>query len=89
MGAIRQCAWKLVATDKFIMGISADRCGEVASVRVLRPTRKTDLFLCEEHLNEFIAHWGLHNKVEILCDPIMTSYWEDHCWAEDWGGDLS
>ncbi len=83
-----RCSWKLVDPSKFVMGISADRCSAIADVVILRPNRKTDLFLCEEHVNEFITHWGLHNKVEILCrceedpapvpliaDPaLLTSY---------------
>lgn len=62
-----RCSWKLVDPQKFVMGQSADRCGAIADVVVLRPNRKTDLFLCEQHVNEFIKHWGLHNEVEILC----------------------
>lgn len=61
-----KCQWKLIPSEKFILGISADRCGAMADVVVLRPNRKTDLFLCEHHLNNFIAHWGLFNAVEIL-----------------------
>lgn len=60
------CAWKLVASDEFVLGQSADRCGVAAAVRVLRPTRKTDLALCEAHLNEFIRVWGLHYELQIL-----------------------
>lgn len=67
MSNLDRCSWKLVDPGKFVMGQSADRCGAIADVVVLRPNRKTDLFLCEEHVNEFIAHWGLHNPVEILC----------------------
>ena len=67
MSDLERCSWKMVDPGKFVMGISADRCGAIADVVVLRPNRKTDLFLCEEHVNEFIAHWGLHNQVEILC----------------------
>lgn len=67
MSNLERCSWKLVDPSKFVMGQSADRCGVVADVVVLRPNRKTDLFLCEEHINEFIIQWGLHNRVEILC----------------------
>ena len=67
MGDINQCAWKMVDSEKFVLGQIADRCGKYADVKVLRPNRKTDLFLCEHHLNEFIMVWGLHNEVEILC----------------------
>lgn len=67
MSNLEKCSWKLVSPDKFIMGQVADRCGDIADVVVLRPSRKTDLFLCEEHLNDFIDHWGLYNHVEILC----------------------
>lgn len=61
------CAWKMVPSDKFVLGQDAERCGEVAEVKILRPQRKTDLFLCEHHLNAFIKEWGLHYEVEILC----------------------
>lgn len=67
MSNLNKCSWKLVDPSKFVMGQSADRCGAIADVVVLRPSRKTDLFLCEEHLNDFIDHWGLYNHVEILC----------------------
>lgn len=67
------CAWKLVPPDKFVLGQEAERCGEIADVRVIRPYRKTDLYLCEFHLNSFIKEWGLHNEVEILC---QESEWE-------------
>lgn len=60
------CGWKLVDPDSFVLGVDADRCGKVAQIRVLRPNRKTDLLLCEEHLNTFVAKWGLFNSVEIL-----------------------
>lgn len=73
MSNLDRCSWKLVSPDKFVLGQVADRCGSVADVAVLRPNRKTDLFLCEEHMNEFIQHWGLHNKVQFLC----------RCWEED------
>lgn len=66
-----KCAWKLINSDKFVLGITADRCGKVAVVKILRPNRKTDLFLCEHHLNHFITEWGLHNHVEILCFNYM------------------
>lgn len=62
-----KCAWKLVSPDKFVMGQEAKRCGEVAAVKILRPQRKTDLFLCEYHLNLFIKEWGLHYEVELQC----------------------
>lgn len=74
---LARCAWKKVDSDKFVLGINADRCGEVAAVKILRPNRKTDLFLCEHHLNAFVSEWGLHNKVKLL-GPWME--------AEDWGG---
>ena len=67
MSDLEVCSWKLVASDKFVLGQEAERCGDVATIRVLRPNRKTDLFLCECHMNDFIAVWGLHNQVEILC----------------------
>lgn len=64
-----KCAWKMVdSRNEFVMGIQAERCGEVAAVKILRPYRKSDLFLCEGHLNDFIMEWGLHNEVEILCN---------------------
>lgn len=75
MSNLKKCSWKLVDPDKFIMGQSADRCGAIADVVVLRPNRKTDLFLCQEHVNEFITHWGLHNKVEILCRCTDQDDW--------------
>lgn len=62
-----KCGWKLINPSKFVMGQSAERCGEIADVVVLRPNRKTDLYLCEEHINDFISHWGLYNRIEILC----------------------
>lgn len=61
------CSWKLVNFDKFTLGMEADRCGKEADVKILRPYRKNDLYLCECHFNEFIDTWGLHNNVEILC----------------------
>jgi len=64
---VETCAWKLVLPREFILGQEAERCGDVAAVKILRPHRKTDLFLCENHLNAFIKEWGLHNDVEILC----------------------
>ena len=83
-----RCSWKLVDPSKFVMGISADRCGAIADVVVLRPNRKTDLFLCEEHINEFIAHWGLHNKVQILCrcveDPAPAALIADPALLTDY-----
>lgn len=63
-----RCAWKLVESENFVLGQDAERCGGVAAVKILRPYRKTDLYLCEEHLNDFIMEWGLHNEVEILCN---------------------
>ena len=71
---LEKCAWKRVDPDKFVMGISADRCGAVAAVKILRPYRKTDLFLCEHHFNDFINKWGLHNEVEILCFNWMEGF---------------
>ena len=62
-----RCAWKNVDPDKFVMGIEAARCGDYASVKILRPYRKNDLYLCECHFNEFIQVWGLHNQVKLLC----------------------
>lgn len=67
MSDLDRCSWKLVAKDKFVLGMPADRCGEQATIRVIRPQRKTDLFLCEVHLNEFIDTWGLHYNVEVIC----------------------
>lgn len=67
MSTLNRCSWKMVDSSKFVMGQSADRCGDIADVVILRPNRKTDLFLCEEHMNAFIEHWGLYNRVEILC----------------------
>ena len=66
-----KCSWKLVNPQEFEMGQVADRCGEVAAIKVLRPHRKNDLFLCENHFNSFIKHWGLFNEVEILCFNYM------------------
>jgi hypothetical protein len=74
MSNLMRCSWKLVEPSKFVMGQSAARCGAIADVVVLRPNRKTDLFLCEEHINEFILHWGLHNKVEILCQETQDPW---------------
>lgn len=64
---LSSCSWKMIDPDKFVLGQEAERCGAVATVRILRPNRKTDLFLCEHHLNNFIEVWGLHNQVEVLC----------------------
>lgn len=66
-----RCAWKMIGSGEFTMGISADRCGAIAAVKILRPNRKSDLFLCEQHTNDFIRTWGLHNEVEILCFNYM------------------
>jgi len=66
MGDLDRCQWKLVDSDKFVLGQSADRCGVQATIKILRPHRKTDLFLCEPHLNAFISEWGLHYLVELL-----------------------
>jgi hypothetical protein len=66
---LEKCAWKLVNPDKFTLGVEADRCGKVAAVKILRPYRKTDLCLCDSHVNTFIEKWGIHNAIEILCDP--------------------
>lgn len=66
-----RCAWKKVDSDKFVLGQDAERCGEVAALKILRPQRKTDLFLCEHHFNDFIDKWGLHYNVEILCFNYM------------------
>lgn len=63
---VETCAWKDVPSDEFVMGMPAQRCGEVAGVKLLRPHRKTDLFLCDHHLNAFIKKWGLHYEIEIL-----------------------
>lgn len=67
MSDLEKCSWKLVDQDKFVLGMPAERCGKTATIRVIRPQRKTDLFLCECHLNEFIDAWGLHYNVEVLC----------------------
>lgn len=67
MHNLDRCAWKLVPSDKFVMGQDAQRCGEVSVVKILRPQRKTDLHLCEFHLNCFIREWGLHYEVELHC----------------------
>ena len=67
MSHTNECAWKMVPSDKFVLGQEADRCGCAATIRVIRPQRKKDLFLCEEHLNSFIREWGLHYEVEVLC----------------------
>lgn len=72
-----RCQWKMIDPKAFTLGIHADRCGEVAAVKILRPYRKNDLFLCENHLNEFIQHWGLHNDVEILCHNWMEGFNND------------
>ncbi len=84
MSDLDRCSWKLVDPNKFVMGQDADRCGDIADVVVLRPNRKTDLFLCEQHINEFIKHWGLHNEVRILCQEEVEDWnkanginWED------------
>lgn len=74
-----RCSWKMVDPESFVLGQSADRCGEVAAVKILRPNRKTDLFLCEKHVNKFIEHWGLHNRVEILCHNYMEGLNEPSC----------
>lgn len=62
-----RCQWKLVEPMSFTFGVKADRCGEVADVKIVRPQRKKDLFLCEEHVNAFINEWGLRQSIEILC----------------------
>lgn len=62
-----RCQWKLIEPYRFTLGVEADRCGEVADVRILRPQRKKDLYLCESHLNGFIQEWGLRQEVQILC----------------------
>lgn len=67
MSQLNSCSWKLVDKGKFTLGMPAERCGKLATIRVIRPTRKTDLFLCENHLNEFIDAWGLHYNVEVIC----------------------
>lgn len=74
MDNLERCQWKLVPSDKFVLGQDAERCGEVAAVRILRPNRKTDLPLCEHHINEYVEIWGLHYKVKLL--------------FPDWGGEL-
>lgn len=61
------CSWKMINSDEFVLGMEADRCGRNADVQILRPHRKSDLFLCEKHTNCFIERWGLHNEVVILC----------------------
>lgn len=66
MSHLDKCAWKLVNPDKFVLGQIANRCGKDAVIKVLRPHRKKDLYLCEQHFNDFIDAWGLHNLVEIL-----------------------
>lgn len=63
---VETCGWKLVPSDGFVLGIHADRCGKVAAVKLLRPQRKTDLCLCEAHLNDFVEKWGLFYKVKLL-----------------------
>lgn len=64
---VEMCSWKLVDPEDFVIGIEADRCGKHSEIRIIRPNRKKDLFLCEDHLNCFIEKWGLHYNVEILC----------------------
>jgi hypothetical protein len=86
MSNLKRCSWKLVDPRKFVMGQSADRCGAIADVVVLRPNRKSDLFLCEEHINEFILHWGLHNKVEILCQETVDP-WNRMNGLDSWDDD--
>lgn len=67
MGSLdRLCQWKLVNPDEFVLGQTAERCGKHAVIQVIRPQRKTDLFLCEEHLNQFITTWGLHYQVQLI-----------------------
>lgn len=61
------CGWKLVKEGSFTLGVRAARCGAEARIRILRPDRKTDLDLCEEHFNKFVEVWGLVNlKVRFL-----------------------
>lgn len=62
------CQWKITPPGgDFKLGMVADRCGEDASIRIIRPDRKTDLDLCEEHFNKFIELWGLNgHKVMLL-----------------------
>ena len=67
MVQVDTCAWKLIPSEDFVLGQEAERCGETAAVKILRPYRKTDLHLCEYHLNCFIKEWGLHNEVELQC----------------------
>ena len=76
------CTWKMVPYDQFTLGMEADRCSKEADVRVLRPYRKTDLFLCESHLNDFIDTWGLHNHVEILCNEPRCDFECGDCYWE-------
>ena len=84
MSTVDRCSWKLVSPSAFIMGQVADRCGDIADVVVLRPERKTNLFLCEQHLNEFIGHWGLFNKIQILCKCHDDQNW-NQANGLDWG----
>lgn len=69
MADLERCAWKLVDPTEFTVGVTAERCYAIAAIKILRPYRKTDLCLCEDHLNQFVEKWGLHNQVKILCNP--------------------
>ena len=75
-----KCQWKMLPPEQFTMGVSAERCGAVAILKILRPYRKTDLYLCEQHTNQFIDTWGLHNHVELLC---VNWLWDNIEWGED------
>lgn len=80
MSHLERCAWKQVSPDEFILGMEAERCGKPADVKLIRNQRKTDLFLCEYHLNDFIAEWGLHYPLELIDNEA------EEPWCIDSGG---
>lgn len=61
-----KCKWKLIPPTNFEFGMAAERCGQIAAVRVIRKDRDYDLYLCVDHLNSFIEIYGLKLPVEIL-----------------------
>lgn len=81
------CLWKM-NSGEFKLGMIARRCCAVAQVRILRPDRKTDLDLCEEHFNKFVEIWGLSNlRVKFLCpkeDALPAPLIPDPKMVIDW-----
>lgn len=63
----KKCSWKIVRPEDFRFGMPAERCGEIADIRIIRSDRAKDLFLCEEHTNDFIKIYGIDLPIQILC----------------------